>query len=335
MIMIIMIITRLSQSERILMCRASQALFTCSMGLSLLSLSKEVFSARQVLTICSQWFSLLTGISTLAGLSGRQLSSVALSILILEPFPCHESLSFIIPSVIWQDDSCLIRYPIFMDQSKGWWMILLVWCFCFCIGSLLFSVTDLGHNHVCTYTFIISRYCGGYLENIHTSSSSREQQLSTLVCSFITTIIVFLIYAAILVKFYRRKKNYENFREESFKVFYTKVNPIKFSGTVFFIIPVRLPLPLNPANNAVVLKQMNGEHGRNTRLSEMSEIEENKKSISRHFSFHISYIKSSNYVLVILLSYLIFHAPLFIYQASELVRLARELIMIYPLELVL
>ena len=42
-------------------------------------------------------------------------------------------------------------------KNKGWWMIVLMWTFCFCVGSLVFSVTDLKTNHECTYVFSISK----------------------------------------------------------------------------------------------------------------------------------------------------------------------------------
>ena len=51
------------------------------------------------------------------------------------------------------------RYSIIMSKSKGWWMILLMWTFCLCVGSLVFSVTDLKLNHQCAYVFSISKVC--------------------------------------------------------------------------------------------------------------------------------------------------------------------------------
>ena len=36
-------------------------------------------------------------------------------------------------------------------------MIVLMWVFCFCVGSLVFSVTNLKLNHECTYVFSISK----------------------------------------------------------------------------------------------------------------------------------------------------------------------------------
>ena len=42
--------------------------------------------------------------------------------------------------------------------------------------------------------------------------------------------------------------------------------------------------------------------------------------IFRSVSFHFSYLRSSNYVLIILFTFWIFHSPLFVFQTEELVR---------------
>ena len=144
--------------------------------------------------------------------------------------------------------------------------------------------------------------------------------MSTLVFTLLTTALVFLIYAMILIKFYKRKRNYENIREESLKDSYMEVSPIKFSGTFLFIIPVRLPMPIPPLNSGVILREMSEGNARRTETSEPDKKAMRRSTMSRRFSFHLSYLKSSNYVLVILLSFCIFHAPLFFYQARELVR---------------
>ena len=134
---------------------------------------------------------------------------------------------------------------------------------------------------------------------------------------------MFLIYTAILIKFYKRKKNYENLREESLKDFYPKVNPIGFSASAFYIIPIRFELPLSNISTSVSLKAFSGIPGSDKNRKERTEAPKRVRTIStisRGFSFHVSYIKSSNYILFILLSFCIFHTPLFIFQAAELGR---------------
>ena len=134
---------------------------------------------------------------------------------------------------------------------------------------------------------------------------------------------MFLIYTAILIKFYKRKKNYENLREESLKDFYPKVNPIGFSASAFYIIPIRFELPLSNISPSVSLKAFSGIPGSDKNRKERTEAPKRVRTIStisRGFSFHVSYIKSSNYILFILLSFCIFHTPLFIFQAAELGR---------------
>ena len=49
------------------------------------------------------------------------------------------------------------RYSVIMKSGKGWWMIGLSWTFCLCMGSLVFTVTNLQQNHECTYVFSIAK----------------------------------------------------------------------------------------------------------------------------------------------------------------------------------
>ena len=50
-----------------------------------------------------------------------------------------------------------MRYTVIMKTSKGWWMVLLTWAFCLCMGSIVFTVTNLIENHECTYVFSIAK----------------------------------------------------------------------------------------------------------------------------------------------------------------------------------
>jgi hypothetical protein len=166
-----------------------------------------------------------------------------------------------------------------------------------------------------------------YIKNILTIF--REQQLSTVVFIFLTTLIVFLIYTAILIKFYKRKRNYENLREESLKDFHPLQNKIQFSATTIFIIPISFELPSATQKSNVSLKKIRRIPGNGSNSKEIFEKPQRTKTtstLSRGFSFHVSYIKSSNYVLIILLSFCIFHAPLFIYQATELGRWVKSVL---------
>ena len=62
---------------------------------------------------------------------------------------------------LFQNNFALIlffqRYNIIMKTSKGWWMISFAWIFSLCVGSLVFTVTDLKQNHECSYEFSIAR----------------------------------------------------------------------------------------------------------------------------------------------------------------------------------
>ena len=50
-----------------------------------------------------------------------------------------------------------MRYTVIMKTTKGWWMVLLTWAFCLCMGSIVFTVTNLIENHECTYVFSIAK----------------------------------------------------------------------------------------------------------------------------------------------------------------------------------
>ena len=53
-----------------------------------------------------------------------------------------------------------------MKSGKGWWMIGLSWTFCLCMGSLVFTVTNLQQNHECTYVFSIAKVDDGILSYV-------------------------------------------------------------------------------------------------------------------------------------------------------------------------
>ena len=60
------------------------------------------------------------------------------------------------------------RYSVIMKSGKGWWMIGLSWTFCLCMGSLVFTVTNLQQNHECTYVFSIAKVNDGILSSVRT-----------------------------------------------------------------------------------------------------------------------------------------------------------------------
>ena len=51
----------------------------------------------------------------------------------------------------------MMRYNVIMRSSSGWGMIILTWLFCFCMGTIVYSVTNLIENHECTYVFAIAK----------------------------------------------------------------------------------------------------------------------------------------------------------------------------------
>ena len=105
--------------------------------------------------------------------------------------------------------------------------------------------------------------------------------------------------------------------------FYPEENSIKFSATSIFIIPITFEPPSAAVQSNVVLQKVkyypgNGSHSKE--ISEKPQRTRKSSNISRGVSFHVSYIKSSNYILIILLTFCVFHAPLIIYYSMELCR---------------
>ena len=200
-----------------------------------------------------------------------------------------------------------------MKSNKGWWMILLTWIFCFCVGSLMFTVTNLKKNHDCTWAFSISK----------------EIQLSTTTISLIAIVVVFCFYGVILTKYYKRRRQFDSFKlglQSDYQQ--PKFKEINFSKRSFQFLPIQrsIKCSIESEKPDVQLKQTKSisETGEIFKidLSPIAKIGKRKKetSLSKQLTFHVSYLKSSNYVLVTLFSFWMFHSPLFVYQTVELIK---------------
>ena len=201
------------------------------------------------------------------------------------------------------------RYNVIMKRNKGWWMIFLSWIFCLCVGSLVFTVTDLKKNHECTWAFTIAK----------------EIQLSTTALTLLVFLAVFCFYGVILSKYYKRKRKFDSFRQSLEGEAPHKYKDINFSKRSIHFLPLKKSIkdPNGNEDQNVQLKHMKSlsENGDILKidLTPISRIGQRKSSnLSQQLSFHVSYLKSSNYVLVTLFSFWMFHSPLFVYQNVEL-----------------
>ena len=150
--------------------------------------------------------------------------------------------------------------------------------------------------------------------------------MSTTLSLAVSIFVFFSNYGVILSKFYQRRKKFETIKRSLNSDYLPKQKKISFSQKVLFFFNLKFGEKHSfDKDNDVHLKQM-------TSISENGEIfkidlqhdrrpgQRKGSSLSRQLSFHVSYLKSSNYVLVTLLTFWMLHSPLFVYQIVELIR---------------
>ena len=81
-----------------------------------------------------------------------------------------------------------LKYTEIMMGGKGLWVILLPWIFFFCHGSMIFSVTDLHKNHVCTYVFVTIKVSLCIFLTYFTSKLKLTEQTYTFNIVYLSTI---------------------------------------------------------------------------------------------------------------------------------------------------
>ena len=125
-------------------------------------------------------------------------------------------------------------------------------------------------------------------------------------------------------KFYKRRKRFDTIKRELRKDFQPKLNKISFTKNSFHFIPINksIKFPYERDDNNVDLKQIRrmSNEGEETKIRKKSHIRKKSSNLSRQVTFHVSYLRSSNYILVTLFTFWIFHSPVFVYQMIELFR---------------
>ena len=153
-------------------------------------------------------------------------------------------------------------------------------------------------------------------------------QLSNVIFLFLSIIIVFTFYGVILSKFYKRRKRFDTIKRELKEDFHPKLNKISFTKSSFHIIPINksIRIPDERYDKNVDLKQIRrmSNEGEETKIRSKSNIKKKSSNLSRQVTFHVSYLRSSNYILVTLFTFWIFHSPVFVYQMIELFRWDRS-----------
>ena len=121
-------------------------------------------------------------------------------------------------------------------------------------------------------------------------------QLSKLLGSTLSFMALLGFYGYILTKFYKRKRRQETFSNNQKKNGHQNEQKVSFSSEE------------NGKINQILTGLNSKEHRKvSRRLSELS--------------FHVSYIKSSNYILLTLSAFCLCHLPMFFHQLFELIRL--------------
>ena len=122
-------------------------------------------------------------------------------------------------------------------------------------------------------------------------------QLSKLLGSTLSFMALLGFYGYILTKFYRRKRRQETFNNSQNKNGHQNQQKVSFSSEE------------NGKINQILTGLNSKDHQKvSRRLSELS--------------FHVSYIKSSNYILLTLSAFCLCHLPMFFHQLFELIRFA-------------
>ena len=76
--------------------------------------------------------------------------------------------------------------------------------------------------------------------------------------------------------------------------------------------------------NGVDLKHFRSisEEGKETVIKKEEPVKRKESKLSQHLTFHASYLKSSNYILVTLFAFCLFHTQIFVYEMIVIVRWA-------------
>ena len=139
--------------------------------------------------------------------------------------------------------------------------------------------------------------------------------MSTTIIVLISIVAIFCFYGVILSKFYRRKKRLEKI--------HTSLNQNKEkrkSKDNFFRKYLRYYSSKENIGD-VQMREIESRPDKDVAFHPTQQPARRKKSsVSRQLSFHVSYLRSSNYVLITLLVFFMCHAPLFVHQMIGVIK---------------
>ena len=136
--------------------------------------------------------------------------------------------------------------------------------------------------------------------------------MSTTIIVLISIVAMFSFYGVILTKFYRRKRRLEKIqtsliqkreKEKSENKLFKRYLGFLSNSSKEYIDTTGLQM-----------KEIESRPDKEGAIHPTQSARRKKSSVSRQLSFHVSYLRSSNYVLVTLLVFFLCHAPLFVHQ---------------------
>ena len=148
------------------------------------------------------------------------------------------------------------------------------------------------------------------------SDKFQEVQLSTTIFVLISIVAVFCFYGVILSKFYRRKR-----RLDKIQTSLTQNKEKKEPKDNFFRKYLHYYSSKESIGTSdVQMREIESKPDKNIAFHPTQPARRKKSSVSRQLSFHVSYLRSSNYVLITLLVFFMCHAPLFVHQMIGVIK---------------
>ena len=142
--------------------------------------------------------------------------------------------------------------------------------------------------------------------------------MSTTIIVLISIVAMFSFYGVILSKFYRRKRRLE-------KIQTSLVQKRERGKSGNSVLRRYLGFLSNSSKECIKtsgfqMKEIESRPDKEVAIHPTQPARRKKNSVSRQLSFHVSYLRSSNYVLITLLVFFLCHAPLFVHQMIGVIK---------------
>ena len=139
--------------------------------------------------------------------------------------------------------------------------------------------------------------------------------MSTTIIVLISIVAMFSFYGVILSKFYRRKRRLEKIQTSLIQ----EREKEKSENRLFRRYLGFLSKECNKTSGSQ-MREIESKPDKEVAIHPTQPARRKKSSVSRQVSFHVSYLRSSNYVLITLLVFFLCHAPLFVHQMIGVIK---------------